>query len=115
MHEIKFRVWEPEAKKIYHPSGTMLGIILEADDKQGIILMQYTGLKDKNCKEIYEGDILEWTVYPDEVEPIKIRDEVSFGRGIFNLKKRGEILGTKNIEHLYEVIGNIHKNFELLK
>ncbi len=52
MREIKFRAWSNTAK-VMHPEWKKL------DDENGeYILMQYTGLKDKNGKEIYEGDVL---------------------------------------------------------
>ena len=74
---------------------------------------QFTGLFDRNKKEIYEGDILR--IYDDERGVIEVR----FVRGVFaflwggNLEEEAQI---NQPTHLcVEVIGNIHDNPELLK
>jgi uncharacterized phage protein (TIGR01671 family) len=62
MREIKFRAWNKEAEVMHN--WDEIGKVLHAkyfDDwiaEGGIELMQYTGLKDKNGKEIYEGDVI---------------------------------------------------------
>ena len=76
---------------------------------------QFTGLKDKNGKEIYEGDILggcngsingcEWKVEPFEVK---------FFKNKFNVPSDWGTYGETDSTHYLEVIGNIYENPELL-
>jgi uncharacterized phage protein (TIGR01671 family) len=60
--EIKFRFWRPDGVMISDHEGWVenIGIneALKYSAEYGYKIMQYTGLKDKNGKEIYEGDIL---------------------------------------------------------
>lgn len=57
MREIKFRAWDKTIESMTEPFH--LGSYLSGDMfDRNWILMQYTGLKDKNVKEIYEGDLL---------------------------------------------------------
>lgn len=123
MREIKFRAWD-EKKKIMdneihlsehgksmdYDHGTYSG---DNDD----IVMQYTGLKDKNGKEIYEGDIIEEYTY------IAYCDDCH-GYAMFfsNIEKNpycagcgGDFMWREFNEYPPEVIGNIHENPELLE
>jgi uncharacterized phage protein (TIGR01671 family) len=67
-----------------------------------IVLMQYTGLKDLNGVEIYEGDIVK--EYASTRVSAVLRFEVEWGNHGWNISTG-----------LYEVIGNIHENPELIK
>lgn len=76
---------------------------------------QYTGLKDKNGVEIYEGDIVKEPYYVDEINGFLLL-EVVFKDGEFLgkvLNKKG--FGLQRLTMYREVIGNIYENPELLK
>ena len=96
---------------------------LKNDD---FIVEQYTGLHDKNGKEIYEGDILKWKCYREivegGVEEIEIIEKIakvyweegdaSFVVGHW-LRQLGRLVNEDKNEA--EIIGNIHDNSELLE
>ena len=62
MREIKFRAFDTKHKRMTDLFGmeSADGLNGRVHASKGVVLMQYTGLKDKNGKEIYEGDVLEF-------------------------------------------------------
>lgn len=71
---------------------------------------QYTGLKDRNGKDIYEGDILRMSYRNDDLGIVKWGSEYA----AFIIKKEGK-LRWWYLEGKEEVVGNVHDNPELLK
>lgn len=118
---IKFRAWDKqqEVMFVYKTHWNELYIKFNGEictiDREGsedvenhLILMQYTGLKDKHGTEIFEGDIIQSVHacgYPTEW---KSNTVVKFENGAFYPFRYPP-------QEVYEVIGNIYENPELLK
>lgn len=96
--EIKFRSWDTD--------GTSMKMFYDVESLKAPNMMQYIGLKDKNGKEIYEGDILFF-------ESSQVYSEVYFDNGCFRLKSNIEPL-THWITSFAELKGNIYENHELI-
>ncbi len=119
MREIKFRAWDKhwKIKKMlfFVLFGTDEGCV-EATDITNAEIMQFTGLLDKNGKEIYEGDVIQWENYP-RLAVIEYEEDYA---GFFAVTApiAGEQESCK-IDHAsdrdIEVIGNIYENSKLLK
>lgn len=109
--EIKFRAWDNDDKKLIYsgnnyPFHKMGGYYLDDLIGNESELMQYTGLKDKNGKEVYEGDIVKR--YTGYVFEEKIRK--------YSLGNTNEAKVTGYDHHpTDEIIGNIYENPELIK
>lgn len=135
--EIKFRCWDKDHKKMIYFDGENYYLNIPTIDPDGYkgwvgmeiketglsssflyssqdVLMQYTGLKDKNGKDVFEGDV------------VKTR----FGNGLIKWSDRGgsfvwKVVGGETYivdgfrdasnNNEVEVIGNIHESPELLK
>ena len=118
MRELKFRVWDTWDKnegKMYYldlNDWESQAEFVEIDFTSEPIFMQYTGLKDKNGKEIYEGYVIKTS--KAEVYGIVEYRGCSFVVHHYNPEFNQEIIPeASNI--YYEVIGNIYENPELLK
>lgn len=134
MQEIKFRAYNKVAKKftyfgnkeasIEFTDENRIGMFLEAVDNVYLSPYEepqmYSGLKDKNDKEIYEGDISDCSYINLMTQKrIKRYFKVVYENGVFAVKLIGHTpygdtwLYFENLKG--EVIGNIYENPELLK
>jgi uncharacterized phage protein (TIGR01671 family) len=84
----------------------------QEDGRDSVILMQFTGLYDKNGREIYEGDIVTGLFNHTDI----IGHIVYGSDATFFIKRKGLYgIGLNNAEVWLEVVGNIYENPELLK
>jgi uncharacterized phage protein (TIGR01671 family) len=133
MREIKFRAWDSEENKMIEWDDTFFSDMSPVTRWSSYFsfidmqLMQFTGLKDRNGKEIYEGDILTAPYYPFQDDGkynyhgvIEWIDELAsfyMTKRLANSEKRGISDGiSEQIDDIsnFEVIGNIYEIPELL-
>ena len=139
---IKFRLWDDVCKNmlteedlyrkdilgvsvngdfIMHHDGIPSDLFGDSGDytseesRDDIVLMQYTGLKDKNGVEIYEGDVVR--IIGDYMWKHEGIYTVGYDRGSFNLTHQSLTMGMRTLLdldfNLIEVLGNIHEgNFK---
>lgn len=120
MREIKFRAWDKNNNKMLIDTNLMFpaislsgNIIAYRGDEQmhntkHLLLMQYTGLKDKNGVEIYEGDVMS-----DEMGEDSEVGKVVFVDGAFRLETDDTLFEPEEVA-TFNVIGNVYNNPELL-
>jgi hypothetical protein len=106
MREIKFRIWDINARKWLKSFNTNL---LDIHEFNLAKIMQYTGLKDKNNKEIYEGDIF----HIGSKKILYVVEWIDCGLKGRQIKNKSWI-GLDYWKDDIEVIGNIYENSELL-
>lgn len=115
MRKIKFKVWDFKNNKWHNDEGgyaadtEWIGIneLITFTQEREFRICQYTGLKDKNGKEIYEGDIIKdamqstWSVDWDNEN------------AVWNITR--DEGGEPWIIEKFEVVGNIYENKDLIK
>lgn len=133
MREQKYRVWDGE--KMYYPekitftNGLVTHILtkelrIEFGEECEIISLEFTGLHDKNGKEIYEGDIVKcsfWTI--GEKDGIQYHEKNLVGevtyldfQGRYSVVYGDDYMVTLELGAIEkEVIGNIYENKDLLE
>lgn len=145
MKDIKFRAWDKKTKKMRKVESIGFGTlslrkeeypvinlkgrdcinnkdIIIHRDKNQYYLMQYTGLKDKNGVEIYEGDIVETcdnkkqlVVWHNNGFKFKFTYSRTYQGEPYTETTHLELRETSSKRWGDEVIGNIYENSELLK
>ena len=132
MREIKFRLFNEDTEEMFYLGDVEQydnGVMFPTENNEHIDtsrcqLMQYTGLKDENRKEIYENDIVECMFYQDfDNEFICIEDEqiikgtIKFDYGNWVIEIDDSPIHLYSVFDDYarlKVIGNIHQNKDLL-
>lgn len=125
MREIKFRAWDKDENRFWYFA---LQDILNRkmsyrgswDDKiLKSIKQQYIELKDKNGKEIYEGDILVISGYSYEEPEFECCGEVKYVNCGYCIEDEGEFVNISDFRGSYttifKVVGNVYENPELLE
>lgn len=130
----KFRLWDNRLKELYKSDEITIQIkgqeILACHSSSlhqftDYVLMQSTGLKDKNGTEIYEGDIVKILIEDEEPKIMKDKTYIGvvvYNLGMFDIKDlKNTYLGImpqmymSDVDCTFEILGNRHQHPELLE
>lgn len=122
----KYKAWHITAKLMLY--GTPKEVFQWVEDGQPVIPLQFTGLHDKNGKEIYEGDVIQHVNYCGQYNTLtqsrterKYKSVVEWGNESWvhvmlqNTPTMSKGSGYGFYDGVYEIIGNIYENPELIK
>lgn len=117
MRDIKFRAWSEKYRKMFRVDDLTEDFLSNHAYKISFMrescnLMQYTGLHDKNGKEIYEGDIVKWDK-PIAIEITQVLWDSELPRFVFADRENERFMDYCGSD-LIEVIGNIYENPDLI-
>ena len=125
---LRFRAWDPQKQCYYDDflvrsdgDGAMYSPLEEGEDEGRLIIEQCTGLKDKNEKLIYEGDVIKVTnlankyvlntpvIWEKDIGAFMVwgNKEKTYGNYIGALMEEDD---DGIVHYMVEVIGNIHEN-----
>ena len=132
---IKFRAWDKKEGEMFDSNRDVkadydewfgdslampLGAIEDLNNYDSFEIMQYTGLTDRNGKEVYEGDIIRTTSLSNthgqlgSINTLVIRYFMGNFCMCFNHNETGTPIYPYNVTNKFEVIGNIYENPELI-
>ena len=120
MREIRFRIWSPIKDQMVYSDlkrdemNLTTAVAYHNTHPEKGHLMQFTGLRDKNGKEVYEGDVISDHIgigdveYPENVAAFRVNYRNGQAKWLLDYNLPGEF-------ESIEVIGNVHEHPELLK
>ena len=123
----KFRVWDKDCEMLKPASYLALkkravvysidGFAIATRPIKEIILMQSTGLKDKNGEEIYEGDIVKAVAFLKWIGIVKYDNEKAAFMldGVNDTHTRDNYVYMSQFDDDFEILGNIYENPELME
>ena len=121
MRQIKFRAWHTELKimaevaKLHWFKDAFCADIRGVPElgNENFILMQFTGLHDKNGKEIWEGDLVRWNWKGNKYPPMEVKMGTLYEGD--DKTRTGWIAFDSFVDENCEVLGNVWENPELVK
>lgn len=119
MREIRFRAWHKASRRMFDVNAISKTTVEELRNgvsfryyRDDVVLMQYTGLKDKYGREIYEGDVVK---YGDTIHEVVFeqRNNTAYFGLVYSPEETRSFGHYQDLQQI-EIIGNVHDNPELV-